>query len=109
MPTPVTIQPITIAPGPALLEMSDGRLKTPPPIIEPTTSAIKGASVSLDVSLAPLSLPTVTACVVMGSPIGSYSLYLVIVSPLMAGPESPFVALHQETMLFPVAHHDLVG
>jgi hypothetical protein len=47
MPTPVTIQPITMAPGEAPLDMSDGRLKTPPPIIEPTTSAISGRRVSL--------------------------------------------------------------
>lgn len=40
MPTPVTNQPTRIAPGDAPFDMSDGRLKTLPPIMEPTTRAV---------------------------------------------------------------------
>jgi hypothetical protein len=47
IPMPVTIQPMMIAPGEAPLDMSDGKLKTPPPIIEPMTSAVSGNKVSL--------------------------------------------------------------
>src|SRR5690242_15270302 len=52
MPMPVISQPITIAPGEAAADMSRGRLKTPPPIIEPTTSATKGSRASLPGSAA---------------------------------------------------------
>ena len=47
MPMPVMTQPMTMAPGEACRDMSLGRLKTPPPIIEPTTSATSGSSLSL--------------------------------------------------------------
>ena len=46
MPTPVMIQPIRMAPGDAPRDMSDGKLKTPPPIIEPMTRAMRGRSVN---------------------------------------------------------------
>ena len=46
MPTPVITQPMRMAPGDAPRDMSRGRLKTPPPIIEPTTSAMSGSSVN---------------------------------------------------------------
>ena len=47
MPMPVITHPMTMAPGEAWRDMSLGRLNTPPPIIEPTTSATSGSSVSL--------------------------------------------------------------
>ena len=56
---PVITQPMMIAPGDAPRDMSLGRLKTPPPIIEPTTRAISGTSVSLPV--AGRTSPTVTS------------------------------------------------
>ena len=59
MPMPVITQPMMIAPGDAPRDMSLGRLKTPPPIIEPTTRAISGTSVSLPV--AGRTSPTVTS------------------------------------------------
>ena len=59
MPMPVITQPMMIAPGDAPRDMSLGRLKTPPPIIEPTTRAISGTSVSLCV--VGRTSPTVTS------------------------------------------------
>jgi hypothetical protein len=49
MPMPVTSQPTRIAPGEAAFDMSEGKLKTPPPIIDPTTSAVSGRSVNFGV------------------------------------------------------------
>src|SRR5262249_44724746 len=50
MPKPVMIQPMMIAAGDAPRDMSEGKLKTPPPIMDPTTSAMRGTSVNLCVS-----------------------------------------------------------
>src|SRR6188474_2293279 len=46
MPTPVMVQPIRIAAGDAPRDMSEGKLKTPPPIMDPTTRAMRGSSVN---------------------------------------------------------------
>jgi hypothetical protein len=43
---PVISQPTTIGGGAATLDLADGRVNTPPPIIEPMTGAISGKSVS---------------------------------------------------------------
>src|SRR5262245_52428798 len=63
MPMPVTSQPMRMAPGDALFDMSDGRLKTPPPIIDPTTSAIRGRSVNFGVDSAGISLAASTVVI----------------------------------------------
>src|SRR6478736_3329405 len=66
---PVTTQPRMIAPGPAPLDMSFGRLNTPPPIIEPTTRATSGSNVSLfDASVAGELVPGATDALDMASP-----------------------------------------
>ena len=66
MPMPVITQPMMIAPGDAPRDMSLGRLKTPPPIIEPTTRAMSGTRVSLPV--AGRTSPTVTSAAAVAIP-----------------------------------------
>jgi len=46
MPMPVMSQPSRMAPGDAPRDMSEGKLKTPPPIMDPKTSAVRGNRVS---------------------------------------------------------------
>ena len=70
MPMPVISQPIRIAPGDAPFDMSEGRLKTPPPIIEPTTRAVSGRSVSFDVDSVGTSRVASTVVIVPRYPPG---------------------------------------
>jgi hypothetical protein len=53
-----------MAPGEAPADMSDGKLKTPPPIIEPTTSATNGSKVNLCAAGATgTAMPSVAAAI----------------------------------------------
>jgi hypothetical protein len=59
MPTPVMAQPMRIAKGPALTAMFCGKLKTPAPIIEPTTMAVKSPRPSFAVGRRLIGIETV--------------------------------------------------
>jgi hypothetical protein len=67
MPMPVISHPMMIAPGAAAFDMSEGRLKTPPPIIEPMISAISGKRVSLAL-VGRTACPSTSAATVAISP-----------------------------------------
>ena len=70
MPTPVMNQPMRIAPGDAPRDMSDGRLKTPPPIMDPMTRAMRGRSVNF-CDLSEALSAVVSAAVMMILPLQS--------------------------------------
>src|SRR5215471_11388171 len=64
MPIPVIDQPMMTAPGEAWRDISLGRLKTPPPIMEPTTRATNGISVSLEPRSASVCIVSVIAAII---------------------------------------------
>src|SRR4029453_17477439 len=114
MPTPVMSQPSRIAPGDAPFDISAGRLKTPPPTIDPTTSAISGRRVSFGVAVSDFGLPSTdmpsadslvaigVACAVVALGCESLRRSEVVPSPVLV---SPVLGIYLARLVRQPSHH----